>query len=128
MTTPAAKTRAPTLRCLLLAATVSLATAPLALGQALPRGGALELSHALEVEPVEGRLELDVTGPLGDVGRTFSVRTRRGEAVSALEALPSLLILLVALGGGVLLFLPLPRRKEDPENAETDPHRSADPV
>lgn len=64
------------------------------------------------------RLELTLSGPLGTVNRAYAVRTQQG-APSALEYLPSVLILAIVLGGAALLFIPLPRTSNRKDTHET---------
>ena len=57
------------------------------------------------------RVKLNVSGPLGTATTGYFVKTQDG--VRALEYLPSALVLLIALGGVALLFVPLNRPRKD---------------
>lgn len=71
------------------------------------------------------QLELSLSGPLGDVSKTYFVQAKNENRISALEYLPSALILLITLGGALLLFIPLPKRKvvDHEENSESPHHQ-----
>ena len=57
-------------------------------------------------------LELAITGSLGDISKTYFVQSQQESRVPLIEYLPSALILLITLGGGALLFIPIPKREE----------------
>ena len=58
------------------------------------------------------KLELFVKGPLGDVSQMYFVQAKNESRVSLLEYLPSVLILLICVGGALLLFVPVKTRKD----------------
>ena len=58
------------------------------------------------------QIDVNVSGPLGPQRASYFVQGQR-EAISVLEVLPSLLILLISLGGAALLFIPIKRKDAD---------------
>ena len=63
-------------------------------------------------------LELSLSGPLGDVSKSYFVQAQNENRVSPLEYLPSALILLISVGGVLILFLPVQLRKDSYETPE----------
>lgn len=78
-------------------------------GKTFYRGYLLTL--ALEKEGMY-QIELKASGPLGSETASYFVQSQR-EVISVLEVLPSLLILLISLGGAALLFIPVKRKDAD---------------
>ena len=65
-------------------------------------------------------IDLNVAGPLGVATASYFARSQQGN-VSALELLPSLLLLLVILGGAALLFVPVKRKDVRDETSHHAP-------
>ncbi len=72
-------------------------------------------------------INLNVSGPLGVATASYFASNQRGR-VSALEILPSLILLLTVLGGAALLFAPLKRPTEKPlkrkDGRDETPHNA----
>ena len=70
------------------------------------------------------QIEVRALGPLGSETATYFVQSQR-EAISVLEVLPSLLILLISLGGAALLFIPIKRKDASDEVQDKPTLKSA---
>lgn len=64
------------------------------------------------------QIAITASGPLGHATAKYVVRSR-GESLSVLEYLPSLIILFISVGGAALLFIPS-KRKDRPHEAKDD--------
>ena len=74
-------------------------------------------------------ISLNVAGPLGVATASYFASNQRGN-VSALEYLPSILLLLVCLGGAALLFVPVkrPAQRKDASDETLYKAPSAEPL